>query len=400
MELENSFIDPVNAPFPEGYVAFKVPFVYVSVDENAKSHAAPQLRAMEAGSLIDFVGNYYKRILDSDTKKQTELCKEVCDLLIQGSMDSEVSNNRGPYEKIIQLLKQLMAETDGKLDTETEFADFKSDIQLTFDRIRKFETDPVTHIVTKVENWSWLKPDGVSSYDLYSQVPNDQVKSIREALNDTDLNRVHLVLNHFSKMLCFEIETRERNNEIFYQSYVVESTVKFINTALFFMLLVLKSSPLKGYCANDLTIHYLGLTLDAVIRSRVIQAWQNDPSKQTLMADLKINHEREHPMVKLCKLPTAEARAQEFLSQLKKDEKMKRGPIGKLTYSKYFDLLNQPDNIVTAEGKTYYKLSSQFLHSLSTAPVLTELFDYLQQTSQSTDDPMDWNLIHVDDPMG
>lgn len=330
--------DPINPSevYQHG-VVFSVPLIYINADESITvDKVISNLRVMNKNSLTELT-KIASDISCADKSGQLLICDQFVTRLS--------SSQDGEYGKFIEFLK-WGGQIAKDLDVDEEYVD-SSSMGITFDLIRNYIVDSNTNVLISAE------PIAIDGIQLYSQLGGnrDAIQSIREATNDTDLNRIQFCLAHFEKQLTFS------------PGYVLNQTIKIINLAFFFMCLYSESSPVLGYSSNDLKGNILAYIVDVVVRSRVMQAWQRDNNTKILLSDLSKNYDNRHNIIKLSQLTSARERAQFFLNLIKN-----KGEVAKVIdqnfYNRYISVLEKFK--LSIDGCDYYLLGASFIAELGT----------------------------------
>lgn len=326
-----------------GDVVINVPYLCINADEvNGRDEAImPNLRAINYDKLFDLM-NVAVKIPDATNEQQIDLYHQFINIIIQTSAQSvdDISH-------IMNFLK-FAAQLGKDIDVNDNYSDINTN-GISFDIIRKYVTDQTTGILLSANP---IVHD--STIQLYSQLSNEQnVLNIRKLYNDTDFNRIQYYLTCFEKTLMFR------------PGFVYSRTVKVTNLALFYLCLLNHSRPIDKLCSNDLKANFLGYIIDAILRSRVIQAWQKEASSKKLLSDLVKNYDKNNHILNLCQLNSAKMRAQYFLNQLSKKPELSEY-INHINYKSYETLIDKFKQVI--DGKEYYMLGSQFITDAATMP--------------------------------
>lgn len=410
-DLSNQLLDDepiVPSEITNDYVVICVPLIYVNVDElNGIDQMIPNLRAIKYDKLVDLM-QIAIQIPTLQTKQQIELASDLIkrvtdtyslktknpttpkninatqpktfnrineDCILNKNnlnnsdnntykrMDVGVNEEEGldymKLDKVVSLMSYILKfYEETNLDGDYINIDSKA---ITFDKIRRYNVNSANGILISCEDVSTA--DG---YELYSQIENLQDhKRIREMTNDTDFNRIQYVLSCLEKFL------------LFHPGYILNTTIQIINLAYLYSLIYLSSLPIKSNCSNDLKGNIIGYVIDVIIRSRVINHWQRNPNSAKLLSDLTANYNRDHIIVKMCKLDSARERAKLVISLFSKHSKQL---IEELNYDKYIKLLEENAQII--EKEQYYVFNIQTVYSLIKIIDAGKLKQLLQRTTK------------------
>jgi hypothetical protein len=413
-DLTNQLLDDepiVPSEITSDYVVICVPLIYVNVDErNGIDQMIPNLRAIKYDKLVDLM-QIAIQIPTLQTKQQIELAsdliKRVTDIYsiktknsntppsppkninttqpttfnrinedctlnknntpstnnTYKSMDVGVNEEEGldymKLDKVVGLMSYILKfYEETNLDGDYVNVDSKA---ISFDKIRRYHVNPNNGILESCEDVSTA--DG---YELYSQIENpEDHKRIREMTNDTDFNRIQYVLSCLEQFLLFR------------PGYILNTTIQVINLAYLYSLIYLSSLPIKSSCSNDLKGNIIGYVIDVILRSRVINHWQRNPNSAKLLSDLTANYNKDHIIVKMCRLDSARERAKLIISLFSKHSKQL---IEQLNYDKYIELLKE--NAQTIEKEQYYVFNIQTVYSLIKIVDAGKLKQLLQRTTK------------------
>lgn len=350
----------------------KVPYIYAHAGDG-HDKISHNLRAIDYKVLTDLVSLALKiPILDNEESASMTYA------LIEEIINSTTEKEAAIYEFIRYIAS--MAENFELID---QYCD-ATNTGISFDMIRRYHCDNDLLLV-------YTEPATYEGCAFYSQLPPEQVPVVRQAMNDSDFNRMQYVLLHFEKILTFE------------PGYATDKTIRFINLTLFYTLLYIKSLRVEFHCTVDLRANITGFLIDAIVRTRVIQHWQQQPQSQKLLMDLTNNHDKNNYIVQMCHIDTPRERAnfvrQALLRTLNKQQLAEKNklmdqpiPISSLmpiktlldefTYDWYMELVEASRIVV--EDEPYYVFDNNFIIRLNT----TKFPKFIAQFMQSCDPAM------------
>lgn len=365
---QNSLIDSEqvlqkDVPFlveHEECAIIRTPTILVHVDEmNGVDRTIKNLRLIKKTDLRDLMA-IALQIGGANKYDQIDICSEFIKRL---SIDCD-SEEMAP---IMQFL-EFSAKVGKDLDVDEDYIDTTTPCNVANDDvIRFYVNDPYDGMLLSSDPKPFAFDHvfgGNCSIQLFSQLPIEgrdvYIKLIREAYNDTDLNRFHRQMQAFEKTLAFD------------PKYFYSRTVQVTNLALFYMCLYTVSRPIEDKCSYDVRGNMLSFVIDLVIRSRTIQAWQKNDTKQSLLTNMIRAHNPNLRIIEFCKLKTSRERSQHFIKLLNKKllnkELLRKNPelaqcISHLDYDSYMDILK--DFVKEVHGNLYYVFDSTFITEMA-----------------------------------
>lgn len=317
-------------------VIINVPTIYINTIEGGKDECSENLRVIKFEDLSELM-NISIEIPRATHEQLVTIWETLVGILLK-------SNTKIDNEDDVLTFLTFASKMGKDLNIDDEYIDSTTNC-ISFDVIRKYINDPQTRLLLTAEQSPW------NGTQLYSQLNANDFTQARIENNDTDMNRYLYCMMCYEKILKFE------------QGYVFNKTVKVANLALFYLCLLSKSRPIQYLSSNDIKSNILGYIVDLIIRSRVIQAWQNEASSKILLSDLTNNYDEKQLMVAICRLPTAKLRAKYILGQLGKVKNMSE-IVKCLSFEAYEELLDQSKQII--QGNEYYVFGNKFLTSAAT----------------------------------
>lgn len=327
----------VNKHEHENCVIVTIPKIYVNTDDlNGKDKVIPNLRMIEYAKLSETI-QYGLKIINATKDELVDITTELITIL-------GVQLKHANLKNLVDFIGSN-AQISRDLDIDDEYID-NTLVDLSFDVIRRYVTDEKTGILCDVQDCT------IYGYQLYSQITNDaDLQYIRHELNDSDYNRMQYILAIFEKMLLYNPD------------YLLNSTSKITALAVFYLCLVGYSNPIEGYCANDIKANLLGFIIDNLFRTRLIQAWFQNPISNNFMSDLKRSYNQNNYMVQLCVLPTAKLRAEKFIRLLHQTPELQQ-VAQVVNYDKYIELLDAYK--LESNGVFYYNFDISFISNMIT----------------------------------
>lgn len=340
--LDNETISVAEATNSTDSVVVNMPLIYISCDEdNGTDQAIKNLRLIKYSVLLEMIATL-SEILGNSTDQCALSTKLIGHL--SAIYSSDVNSLLDFMTKIANLSQNL--------DLDDGFYDLTCP-NVSFDRIRKYIVDDYTGILVSAE------PTTIMGVGLYSQISNnnpqemaDMINQIRVATDDTDFNRMQYYLQVVENLLLFR------------PGYLCESTAKLGNIALFHLCLVSQSRPLEGNSSNDLRANILSYMIDVIVRSRLTQMWQRDPTASRLLHDMTQNYDKHNHLVQLSLMRSSKERANYIIKSLKnvKDANVHGGLTKYLDYDVYMEALEKFR--INIENADYYYLNNEFIVKL------------------------------------
>lgn len=327
-------------------VVISVPMLYVAAAENGASETHPDRSVDNLRVLpIERLDELMHLGVEIPTATHERLV-DIWEMLVSRLIGY---NDHGPdnEHEILEFLS-FASRVGRDMEVADEYCDSTAATVITFDPIRRYTADERTTVLREAVAEPWRDDKSSREYAFYSQLPDRQlVERVRRERNDTDLMRYHYCLQHFERALRFE------------PGHVYDRTVRLANLTLLYLCLVSASRPIERLSSNDLKANLLGYVIDAVVRSRVIGAWQRDPAGRAMLGDLTRNYQDSQIMVQLCRLTSSRDRAKFMLAKFAGIERV-REAVRSLSYEAYEELLER-QAARTIDGIRYYVFDSAFL---------------------------------------
>lgn len=319
---------------PADWVVLEVPSLYLRLDEAGPDSMLMHRRAVPVDAFIE-TALLMKAATEADATSQLDLSKRLVDGLV-GSLTGGV--DKADLDAVQEII-DVTLRTAQSINSSTPYTD-TANVTLDFDRIVVSEVDAFWGLP------QFSAPPPNTCPALYSLIESaDERARVRQLVNDTDLNRAYRTLDYVNRMITFE------------SGYLCSSLHAFINLALGYITLVNQSRPIRMFCQNDLRVRLLMLIVDAVIRSRVLAAWQRTPSARCLLDDIIETHDPRHQIIWLLGEPSAKARATRFLELLAKSRYASY--VDQLTYDGYAEQLGKTRTVersITYVSPSYQEL--------------------------------------------
>lgn len=353
--------DPVPQDRVNEYgVVINLPTIIVNADEHdgLPDEARQNLRVIPYERLAELM-RVGMEITDADTDRQMRIFEDLFASLVntydKENDASQHGNGENPLESVLGLLG-VVTSIANDIDIDDTHADLTS-CCLSFDMIRRYVNHPTTRLLVSAE----LEP--YDRYVSYSQIDDEQLRNaIRRERNDTDINRFHYALGYFENTLRFVPD------------FLCDRTVKLVNLALLHVWLASASRPIAGLSSNTVKANILAYAFDVIVRSRLLQAWRNNPTTRALLSDIARNYNANQIMVQLCRLPDAKSRAKLLLREVSRQEPT-RLFAEVLSYEMYERLLETTRE--TIGGRSYYLLDHRFVFDIMTSQNFDAIRQYL-----------------------
>lgn len=346
-------------------IVINIPTIYVACDANVPDRLTDNLRVVKFETLSKYIPIGLDALF-MDMNGLREIVKKLTHAL---SENTEPSEN---IMKVVQLL-DYMSTLVPDLNLSDPYFNSLNETDLSFDMIMEYVTDPSTTLLVDI------RPAPYENYHFYSQIEDPElVTRIRLERQDTDLNRFHRCMRVFEQMMVFS------------PNHITNSIMRLIAIGCMYMCLIVESRPIRMLSRNDLRANQVGFMVDCFVRSRVLQAWQENPTTQILLADIIRNYDNNHIMVNLCKIPTARERARYLLAKMKEHERLAK--ILTSVYEQYEIAIRESAHEI--EGAKYYVFDNSFVTRITTLDNVDELIGEI--TADGTSLKLDNVLEEID----
>lgn len=305
-------------------------FFYEARDDINNTEKTQNMRVINLKNLIRLIQIGIK-IEDVDTEDYDNLLNT---LLYEIKSNSETTEM---YLDFAKMVKEIVFEFEIKQDYDT----FNS-LGIEFDKIRTYNCNRNSKLLEGFETSSY------NGKEFYSLLNPEEILIARIENNDTDYNRCQYVLSMFEKSYAFE------------PNRTYNKFTNYIMLTLFCLAILTQSHPVKGYCSNDLFVHYISIMIDTLIRSRHINVWLEKAYSNHFNLDYKPTNANDFN--KIYKLRSSKERFEQFASLI--NDNIVRNQ----KYENYLNIINK--NILSVENKCYYNFNLDYLFEfLSSQPV-------------------------------
>lgn len=327
-DLPEKSIDEVNQ---NEEVLISLPkFFYEARDDINNTKIMQNIRVINMNDLMKLI-QIGIRIENVDANGYDDLFHAI---LYEIKTDSETTSI---YLEFATWIKEIVTD----LEIKQEYDTFDS-LGIEFDKIRMYKCNQHTKLLESFEDSSF------NGKEFYSLLNQDEELLARTINNDTDYNRCQYVLSMFEKTYAFQ------------PNRTYNKFTNYIMLTLFNLAILTQTHPLKGFCANDLFVHYMCVMLDTVIRSRHINVWLQKAYSNHFNLDYKPTKGNDYN--KIYQLKTSKERFEQFASLL--NDKTARNQ----KYEGYLKIIN--NNITTIENVNYYYFNLKYMiEILSSQPI-------------------------------